>query len=349
MWFSDTKTRKPFQPVEQLKIHSMQTVTAMTMDLQQPADKKVIFCPVSSLYPLSVLSEEEDNMLVDCFAFSEEVEPGWIEYNPQKITAITSNDMFRPMTENSRIIHSKKQLIRVRNQEDISTFEGLLEKPVLMCATRRQYCGTSVNVSPPDTENYRKHMVSGFDIDFAIIFPPDVLKQALEDTLKLIRLHLTNKRKFCLMIDLKRVLKELIPQELQAADSLEYVSWHNTAFWITNHCKPHQSLMYVNNRLFWTALFPFAIFAALPYRAGRRLLCRDERLSLRYPMEFKVGARCDDEKVVVCVWCNDPPPPGKYNKYNDRYTLNTTKVECLEPLMRSSDMITFDFSKEVEY
>lgn len=150
------------------------------------------------------------------------------------------------------------------------------------------------------------------------------------------------------MVDLKQVLKELIPQELQAADSLEYVSWHNTAFWITNHCKPHQSLMYVNSLLFWTALFPFAFFAALPYRAGRRLLCRDERLSLRYPMEFKVGARCDDEKVVVCVWCNDPPPPGEYNKYKDRYTLNITQFESLEPLLRASDMIKFDFSKDDE-
>ena len=240
----------------------------MTMELQNSADQKLIFCPVSSLYSLSVLSEGKDNMLADCFAFSEVVEPGWIRCDPQKITAITSNDMFRPRTENSHIVHSKKQMIRVRNQEDISTFEGLLEKPVLICVTRRQHCRT-ITVSPPDTENYPKHMVSGFDIDFAIIFPPGVLKQALKDTLELFRLQLNTKQKLCLMVDFRQVLKELIPQELQAADSLEYVSWHNTAFWMTNHCKPHQSLMYVNSVLFWTALFPFAFFAALPYRVGR--------------------------------------------------------------------------------
>lgn len=320
----------------------------MTMDFQKPADKKVIFCPVSSLYSLSVLtsSEEDDNMLAGCFTFTDQVEPGWIGYNPKKITAITSNDMFRPTTKNCHIVHTKKQMIQVRNQEDISTLEGLLEKSVLMCVTRRQHCGTSVDVSPSDTENYRKHMVSGFDIDFAIIFPPVVLKQALEDTVKRIRVQITDKQKFCLMVDLKQVLKELIPQELQGVDSLEYVSWHNTAFWITNHCKPYQSLMYVNSLLFWTALFPFAFFAALPYRAGRLLLCRDGRLSLRYPMEFKVGGT--DDKVVVCVWCNDPPPPGEYNKYNDRYTFNTTQFERLAPLMQASDMITFDFSKENE-
>lgn len=319
----------------------------MTMELQNSVDQKLIFCPVSSLYSLSVLSEGEDNMLAGCFAFSEVVEPGWIGYDPQKITAITSNDMFRPTTKTSDIVHAKKQMIRLRNQEDISTFESILEKPVLICVTRRQHCRT-INVSPPDTENYPKHMVSGFDIDFAILFPPAVLKQALKDKLDLFRLQLDMKQKLCLMVDLKQVLKELIPQELQAADSLEYVSWHNTAFRITNHCKPHQSLMYVNSLLFWTALFPFAFFAALPYRVGRRLLCRDERLSLRYPMEFKGGVRRDDERVVVCAWCNDPPPPGEYNKYKDRYTLNTTQFECLEPLLRASDFMTFDFSKDNE-
>lgn len=87
----------------------------MTMELQNSVDQKLIFCPVSSLYSLSVLSEGEDNMLAGCFAFSEVVEPGWIGYDPQKITAITSNDMFRPTTKTSDIVHAKKQMIRLRN------------------------------------------------------------------------------------------------------------------------------------------------------------------------------------------------------------------------------------------
>lgn len=67
-------------------------------------------------------------------------------------------------------------------------------------------------------------------------------------------------------------------------------------------------------------------------------------------MKFKVGSRCDDEKVriLVCVWCNEPPPLGEYNKYYDRYTLNIIQLECLKPLIRRSDMITFDFSKDNE-
>ncbi|KAL9973926.1 hypothetical protein ACROYT_G020447, partial [Oculina patagonica] len=319
------------------------------MDLQKALCKKVLFCPVASVYSLSTSAadDEDSKILAGCFKFSNEVGPGWIGYRPNKITVITSNDMFTPTRKNYDIVHAKKQMIRVKKHEDISTLEALLEKPVLMCVTRRQYCGTPVNVSPTDTENLCKQTVSGFDIDFAVIFPPALLKAVLKDTLELIRLYLTKKQKFCLMIDLKQVLKEFIPQELQDADSLEYVSWHNTAFWITNHCKPHRhSLMYINSVLFWTALFPVAFFAALPYRAGRRLLCKDGRLALRNPMKFKVTGA--DDKVVVCVWSSDPPPPGEYKKYINRYAMNTARLNWLAPFLRSSDMIKFDFGEENE-
>ena len=321
----------------------------MIMALPKAVDKKVIFCPVASVYSLSTqpsADDEDSKMLAGCFEFGDEVGPGWIRYRPNKITVLTSNDMFSPTRKNNDIVHAKKQMIRVKKHEDISTLEALLEKPVLMCVTRRQYCGTMVDVSPSDTENCGNHTVSGFDIDFAVIFTPALLKHVLKDTLNLIRLYLTEKQKFCVMIDLKQVLKELIPQELQDAHSLEYVSWHNTAFWITNHSKPHHSLMYINGVLFWTALFPFAFFAALPYRAGRRLLCRDERLSLRSPMKFKVTDA--DDKVVVCVWSNDPPPPGEYIKHIDRFAMNTARLNWLAPFLRSSDMITFDFGEGVK-
>ena len=145
------------------------------------------------------------------------------------------------------------------------------------------------------------------------------------------------------MIDLKQVLKELIPQQLQGADSPEYVSWHNAAFWITNHCKPHHSLMYINSVLVWTTLFPFAFFAALPYRTMRRLLCKDERLALRNPIRFKVGG--SDDNVVVCTWSGQPPPPGEYNRYHDRFTMNTAQLNWIAPFLRPSDIITFDFGK----
>ena len=320
------------------------------MDLQKAVERKLLFCPVASLYSLSTptVDDEYSRMLQGCFNFNSEVEPGWIGYRPNKITVITSNDMFSPIGKNYDIVHTKKQMIRVKKHQDITTLEALLEKPVLMCVTRRQHCGTPVNVSPSDTDtkSYRKQTVSGFDIDFAVVFPPALLEELLKDTLEVIRLYLTKKQKFCLKIDLKQVLKELIPQELQDSESLEYVSWHNTAFWITNHCKPYHSLMYINNALFWIALFPYAVFAALPYRAGRRLLCRDERLALRNPMKFKVGNA--DDSVVVSVWSNEPPPPGQYNKYIDRYSMNTARSQWLVPFLRSSDLIKFDFSEKYE-
>lgn len=167
----------------------------MTMDLQQQTNEKVIFCPVSCLYSLSVSSEENDNMLDGCFSCIQR--RGWAWLDRVQSQKCHSHHMFRPMTNYSHIIHSKKQMIRVSlNQEDVSTFEGILEKSVLMRVTRRQHCGTSVNVSPPDTENYRKY------IDFAIIFPPAVSKQILKDTLEFIRLQLNRKQKFCLTFDL---------------------------------------------------------------------------------------------------------------------------------------------------
>ena len=308
-----------------------------------PANKEVLLCPAASLYSLSVSvpGDEDGEMLKRCFKFGSEVGPGWIGYNPDKITVITSNDMFRPMGKHSEIIQPKKKMIRVKNQDDILKLEGLLEKPVLMCVTRRQNCGAPIDLFPSDTENFSRSTVSGFDIDFAVIFPAAFLKQALKEKLELIRLYIAKQQKFCLMFDLSQVFKELTPQELRDADCLEYVSWHNTTMWLKNHCKPHHSLMNINNFLFWTALFPFSFFLALPYRAGRRLLCKDRRVMLRSPMKFKVGSA--DDLVVVCVWTNDAPPPGEYNKHIDQFALSTAQLDSLSPLLRTTDMITFEF------
>ena len=158
--------------------------------------------------------------------------------------------------------------------------------------------------------------------------PPALLKEKLKDTLDHIRVYiLRKKRKFCFTIDLKQVLKELTPQELQENDSMEYVSWHNTAFWLTNHCKPYHSFMYVNTVLFWTTLFPYALFVALPYRAGRRLLCKDKLVAVRTPMKLTYGNV--DDKVVVFLWKNDLPPPGEYNRNSNRFSITAAHLNWL--------------------
>ena len=311
----------------------------------QENPQSVLFCPVASLFSLSFSGpcDEDSKMLSGCFRFSSEVDPGWIQYNPDKITVITSNDMFKPLGKPRDIVQPKKQMIKIVTQDDISTLEDTLEKPVLLCVTRRQHFAP-VDVSLPDSKIRNRCTVSGFDIDFAVIFPPALLKQKLKRTLELTRINLAKKRKFCFMVDFRQVLEELTPQELQDSCSLEYVSWHNTAFWLTNHSKPHHSLMYINNVLFWTALFPYAFFVALPYRAGRRFLCKDERLALRNPMKFKAGQV--DERVVVCLWSNEAPPPGAYSKHIDRFSITAAHLNWLRPFLRDSNMITFDFAEE---
>ena len=315
----------------------------MAMDSKVQESENVLFCPVASLYSLSISSawDKDSKMISDCFQFNSEVGPGWIQYDPTKITAITCNDMFTPISKPRDIVQPKKQMIKIVTPGDFSTLEATLEKPMLMCVTRRQHFGIPVDVSQPDTDLPSRSTASGFDIDFAVIFPPALLKEKLKETLDLIRVYLTKKRKFCFMFDVKDMLKKLIPEDLKDCNSLEYVSWNNTAFWLTNHCKPYHSLKYVNNLLFWTALFPYAFFAALPYRAGRRLLCKDRKLVLRSPMKFKVG--CLDDVVVVCLWSNEAPPPGTYSKHFEQFSITAAQVNWLRPFLRDSNMITFAF------
>lgn len=314
------------------------------MAVQTQENQKVLFCPVGSLFSLSISEplDEDSQMLSGCFQFSSEVKPGWIQYDPNKITVITSNEMFSPVGSPSSIVQPKKQILQLVTEDDVSTLKILLEKPVLLCVTRRHQFDNPIDVSPMDTDVSNRCTVSGFDIDFAVVFPPALLKEKLKETLELIRVYIKKKRKFCVTIDLKQVLKELTPQELQESDSKEYVSWHNTAFWLTNHCKPYHSLMYVNTVLFWTTLFPYALFVALPYRAGRRLLCKDKHLAVRIPMKFTYGHV--DDKVVVFLWTNDPPPPGEYNRNTNRFSITAAHLNWLRPFLRDSSMITFDLN-----
>lgn len=313
------------------------------MDLQVQDGQEVLFCPIASLFSLATSSQCEEVRLSDCFRFSSEVGPGWIQYKPDKITVITSNDMFTPTGKIPDIIHPKKQMIKIKATDDISMLEATWDKPVLLCVTRRQHFAIPVDVSPLDSELCSRSTVSGFDVDFAVIFPPSFFKQKLKGTLELVRFYFAKKRKFSFMIDLKQIFKELTPQELRDSHSLEFVSWHNTAFWLTNHCKPHHSLMYINTVLFWTALFPYALFAALPYRIGRRLLCKDGRVALHIPMKFEAGD--GDERVVVCLWSNGAPPPGAYSKNFNQFSITAARLSWLRPFLRNSNLVNFNFVK----
>ena len=110
----------------------------MAMDSKVQESENVLFCPVASLYSLSIYSawDKDSKMISDCFRFNSEVGPGWIQYDPTKITAITCNDMFIPISKSRDIVQPKKQMIKIVTPDDVSTLEAMLEKPVLMCVTR---------------------------------------------------------------------------------------------------------------------------------------------------------------------------------------------------------------------
>lgn len=162
------------------------------MDAQTLENQKVLFCPVGSLFSLSISEplDEDSQMLSGCFQFSCEVKPGWIQYDPNKITVITSNEMFSPADSPSSIVQPKKQMLQLVTEDDVSTLKALLVKPVLLCVTRRHQFDNPIDVSPMDADVSNRCTVSGFDIDFAVVFPPALLKEKLKETLELIRVYI---------------------------------------------------------------------------------------------------------------------------------------------------------------
>lgn len=118
-------------------------------------------------------------------------------------------------------------------------------------------------------------------------------------------------------------MRELTPTQLQNEDSLEFVSWHNTAFWLTNRCKPHHFLMYINGFIFWVVLFPFSLFVALPYRLTRRIFCEDSRINLKTALKFTANSK---DTVAVYVWFTEKPLPGTYRKHGKYFSLRAATV-----------------------
>lgn len=315
--------------------------------------KAIIFCPLTCLRRYIIKKQfRESHKLQDCFQFEEEVKPGWIQYNPNEITVISCNDSLRPLVQCDDILDLNKQMVTVKNESDLLKFKSMLDKPVLMCVTRRQNCP---NIAQTDgsssvTENLSLNLLerelrsmNGFDIDFAVIFPPGVLRELLDKILRNVSEKITARSKYCFMIDIKQMMKELTPPEVQDPDSLEYVSWHNTAFWLTNHCKPNHSLMYVNGLLFWTVLFPFSFFVALPYRAVRKMLCKDSHVNIKTALTFVAESK---DTVAVFVWFTERPPPGSYKKHANYFSLRAAKVSDLKPFFQDCNIVSFDFGNK---
>lgn len=315
--------------------------------------KAVVFCPVTCLRRFVLKNNHrESQTLQDCFHFDDEVEPGWIQYDPQKITVLSGNDSLRPMGQVNDIVDVKKQMLSVKKEDDLGILKDILEKPVLLCVTRRHQCPNTEAVrSDSETENLSLNLVerelrsmNGFDIDFAVIFPPGVLGKHIAKLVENAREKIAAKKKYCFKVDINQMMKELTPSEQQDADSLEYVSWHNTAFWLTNYCKPHHSLMYVNGLLFWTVLFPFSLFVALPYRVIRKIACKDSQMDLKTALKFTADPK---DTVAVYVWFVERPPPGDYKKNAKHFFARATTVAELKPFVQDCNIVSFDFGGDV--
>lgn len=301
-------------------------------------DNAVIFCPVTCLRCLVIKRIQESQMLKDCFYFDTEVKPGWIEYNPERITVLSCNDSFCPMSQVNTMVDVKKQMVSLRIEADLSVLSNILEKPVLMCVTRRHHCPNAKTLLLESEKNLLSLNPMQRELIKAIYervwhwlccdLPTWCLREKINESLKIIKRKIETRKKNCIRVDIEQMMRELTPTQLQNEDSLEFVSWHNTAFWLTNHCKPHHSLMYINGFIFWVVLFPFSLFAALPHRLTRRIFCEDSRINLKTALKFTANSK---DTVAVYVWFTEKPLPGTYRKHGKYFSLREITVFELKP------------------
>ena len=314
-------------------------------------NKAVVFCPVTCLRRFVMKHKQGSEMLTGCFHFDAEVKPGWIEYDPEKITVLSCNDSFCPIGQVNTMVDVKKQMISLKNEADLSEFSSILEKPVLMCVTRRHHCPNAKtlllesekNLSSLNPMQRELSSMNGFDIDFAVIFPPSVLREKINESLKTIGRKIEARKKYCIRVDIEQMMRELTPTQLQNEDSLEFASWHNTAFWLTNHCKPHHSLMYINGFIFWVVLVPFSLFVALPYRLTRRIFCEDSHIDLKTVLKFTADAK---DIIAVHVWFTEKPQPGAYRRHGKYFSVRATTVSELKPFVQDCNFVSFNFEGE---
>ena len=226
---------------------------------------EVLLFPITS-FPYILNTKPE---LQDCFLLDFDVRPGWIVYNPNAVTVLSSNEMFQPVYELAPIWNPEKQMFKIKCLEDLEEFKDMLEKPIVFCTTRRQEC---------------EAMVSGFDTDFVIVLDPNDpnIATQINKIVTRVEQRLAAEQKFCLKIDFAGLLDELTKREFK-----NLVYWFNCEFHITNHCRPNQFLK-LNSRYLWLILFPVFLMASLPYRIVRKLGSHDEEIHLqaRLVLEF---------------------------------------------------------------
>lgn len=291
----------------------MLTTEALVESKMDSLPPEVLIFPITS-FPYILNKKPE---LQECFLLDFVVRPGWIVYNPNAVTVLSSNQMFHPVYELPPIWNSGKQLFKIHCQDDLDDLKGMLKKPIVFCATRRQEC---------------EAMINGFDTDFVLVLDPSDPKIAaqIEKTVRRVEQNLASEKKFCLKIDFADLLDQLTKPEFK---SLVY--WLNCEFYITNHCRPNKFLQ-LNQWYLWLVLLPVFLMVSLPYHAVRTFCTHDEKLHLQvcFKLEF-----CPNTILVLHFYAaNQRPIPGRYLEdskrqlYTERdcFASELTSLVCLQ-------------------
>ena len=269
----------------------------------------VFFCPISSLPDL--IEKGKISCLEDSLFFDSEIQPGWIRFNSDKVTILSSNEMFEPILQVPHLFHPEEHTFKINSDVDLGNLIALFKKPLIMCVTRRQE---------------DEAMINGFDTDFVIVFDPSDSKvaQELSRVTEYVEKHLRKRKKFHLTIDLSEKLDEISPLDFK-----KHVMWLNCFFHVTNYHAPNPVLT-LDIFYLWFILLPCCIAVALPYRLYRKLRCVDRKIDLN--IQFFLEAT-DSVPLALYFFSGCPPNPGRYRTESHKYHLRACPGTELRSLL----------------
>ena len=269
----------------------------------------LFFCPITSLPDL--VRKGKLPSLSDAFLFDREVKPGWVHYNPKAVTVLSCNEMFEPIYQVSNMCYIQEHTIKIQTEADYERLVTMFKKPIILCVTRRQEDET---------------LLSGFDVDFAVVFNPSDSRvaQELSKITRFVQKQLGKRKKFYLTVDLSEKLEELSPLNFQ-----KHIMWLNCAFHVTNFHAPNPVLL-LEEWLLWCLLLPCCITIALPYRLYRKLRCVDKKIDLNVRFCLEVS---DSVPLALHFFSNHHPLPGRYETQGDRFHLRACPETELKSLI----------------
>ncbi|KAJ7383410.1 hypothetical protein OS493_028086 [Desmophyllum pertusum] len=273
------------------------------------SDAGLFFCPISSLPDL--VEKEKLPCLADGLVFDLEVKPGWIHYNPNKVTVLSCNEMFEPIYPVPRICQTQQHIIKIATNADYESMQTMFVKPIIMCVTRRQE---------------DEAMINGFDMDFIVVFSPSDPKVAkeLSRITEHVEKQLRKRNKFFLTMDLSERLDEISPLDFK-----NHIMWLNCAFHVTNFHAPNPVLT-LDIFYLWCVLLPCCIAIALPYRLYRKLRCVDKNMDLNIHFCLEASGSVP---LALHFFSERQPLPGRYRTQSHKYHLRACPGTELRSLL----------------